>query len=156
MSDNLEINIEEIIRKIREEIREKGYQETDLSFEDIPIPEAPVLPASNMTQIPQSQDDLRAILDYLNANCTHDIMLPIESSNPVKKIVRKLVRFLFYPVLAKQNEVNASLVNALAILTKRLALVSENEQRMAELQGRVDSLEAELEKIKDENGRGVR
>ena len=155
MSDNLEINIEEIIHKIREEIREKGYQETDLSFEDIPIPEAPVLPASNMA-IPQSQDDLRAILDYLNANCTHDIMLPIESSNPVKKIVRKLVRFLFYPVLARQNEVNASLVNALAILTKRLALVSENEQRMAELQGRVDSLEAELEKIKDESGRGVR
>ena len=33
------INIEEIMQEIRQEIKDKGYKDEDLSFNDIPIPQ---------------------------------------------------------------------------------------------------------------------
>ncbi len=146
MSDNLEINIEEIIQKIREEIQEKGYKETDLSFQDIPIPEISLSPSAQALSV--SPDDLGKVLDYLSANYEHDILMPVSASNPlsglVKKAVRKVVRFLFYPVLAQQNAVNGGVIGVLNILAERYEGEQKAEQTIRELQERVEKLEAEL------------
>lgn len=156
MSDNLEtgkieVNIEEIIQEIRREIQEKGYKETDLSFSDIPIPEARSGQASAVS-MGYTQEDLKNILDYLNANYLHDIMLPFESGNPVaavfKKAVRKMVRFLFYPVLAQQNAFNGSVVNALNILAAGSEAENESARIIAELQEKVEALESELDRLR--------
>ena len=153
---NLEVNIEEIIQEIRREIQEKGYKETDLSFNDIPIP------AAQMNQTPASspermQEDLKNVLDHLNANHLHDIMLPLQPTNPIaaviKKMIRKMVRFLFYPVLAQQNTVNSSVVSALNILAVKFETVNRSEQTIAELQEKVKALEAEVARMKSQEVR---
>ncbi len=156
MGNNMEINIEEIIGEIRKEIQEKGYKETDLSFNDIPIPEAPTPLPVQAPQVPQdnTQEELKGVLDYLSANYAHDILLPFSSSNPVagfvKKLVRKLVRFLFYPVLARQNAVNSSMISALNILAAGYGTKNETEQKIAALQEKVNALEAELNRLKEQ------
>lgn len=165
MSDNLEtrsleVDIEKIIGEIRREIQEKGYKETDLSFSDIPIPEnhqpQPAQPPRSVQVASVAQgrmsNELKDILGYLTANYEHDIMLPFNSMNPIaaviKKIVRKMVRFLFYPVLARQNALNSSMVNALSILAAECETKSEAERTIAELQEKVNVLEEELNRLK--------
>lgn len=146
---SLEVNIEEIIQEIRREIREKGYKETDLSFSDIPMPAVQQPSAFSPEHM---EEDLQNILDHLNANHLHDIMLPFQSSNPaasvIKKIIQKMVRFLFYPVLAQQNTVNSNVVSALNILAAKAEMESGAEQVIAELQERVKVLEAEVDRLK--------
>lgn len=148
MSDNLEINIEEIIQEIRKEIQEKGYKEANLKFSDIPIPAAGTPP------VPQG-DDLKKILDYLDANYSHDIMLPFQSSNPlagaIKKVIRRMVRFLFYPVLAQQNAVNSSIVQALNILAAQKETEDGLERTVEDLQERVKILEKELQQLRNKD-----
>ena len=84
-------------------------------------------------------------------------MLPLQPTNPIaaviKKMIRKMVRFLFYPVLAQQNTVNSSVVSALNILAVKFETVNRSEQTIAVLQEKVKALEAEVARMKSQEVR---
>ncbi|MCC8050008.1 MAG: hypothetical protein LIO99_13600 [Clostridiales bacterium] len=146
-----EVNIEAILEEIRTEIKDKGYKKADLSFDDIaiqkPVEESPV-------------DVLAQEMGYLNENYLHDTSIPFEAGNIVskvmKKCIRKMVRFMFWPVLSFQNRFNASTVASLNIfvarmeqMDRRLDKIEELQKQIDTLQNRVEALEATIQKIND-------
>lgn len=150
MSEIREIDIEKIIAEIREDIKKKGYKESDLSFNDIAINE----PAENTVQATE-HDELKKTLYYLNTNWCHDISMPVNSSNKlarfVKKFIRKFVRFLFYPVLTLQNNINANIVNSLNVLVERSeAYKNQENEKVEDLMKKIEVLEREIAAIKKE------
>lgn len=148
MSEIREIDIEKIINEIREDIKKKGYKGSDLSFCDITINEQ----TENIVQN-EEQDELKKTLYYLNTNWCHDINMPVNSANQLarfmKKLIRKFIRFSFYPVLTLQNNINANIVNSLNVLTDRMETYKSQENaKIEELMKKVEALESELAAIK--------
>ncbi len=98
------IDVEEIMKEIRDEIKEKGYKESDLSFSDIPI--------SNFAEIEQESfdlDKLREKLQRVNETYGVDYYKVIEGGgikNFVKKAIRKTLKFLLYPLCQNQEQFN--------------------------------------------------
>lgn len=135
-----QIDIEEIMKEIRQNIKERGYDKEPLSFEDIAIPEAP-------RQV-RSQVNMEALvneLEFLNNNWNNPANVPVNGGNPIgsflKKIVRKCTAFIVRPIVNFQNDYNASNVRC---LNQMRVCVAEMEFYKA----RIEQLEKELEQIK--------
>ncbi len=127
-----DINVEEIMEQIREEIREKGYREEDLSFNDVPLQKM----GSEMMQF-----DEKTMLSYLsNAKQTYrvDFYKPIEGGLKgfMKKLVRKLAKPILLHLCQEQEEFNSSSIKAME------QLYAYNKV----LEDRIDHLERILEK----------
>jgi len=117
-----EINIEEIMEEIRREIKEKGYSNDMLSFNDISI-EAP---SPSLLSSPPSFDR-EALANYLNQlrqNIVIETYRPIVSYTKIarrfvvffKKAIRKCIRFYIDPLIAEQNQKNLLTLQCLEIL----------------------------------------
>lgn len=97
------INIEEIMQEIREEIKEKGYTKDELSFLDVPIKK------NDVDQFNASL--LESAMQDISNNKMVDYYAPIEGKSLkaiAKKIVRKLIKPIVYPMCEKQKVYNAS------------------------------------------------
>lgn len=133
-----EINIEEIMKEIRQNIKERGYDKEPLSFDDIAIPEEPVRV--------KSQVDMEALateLEFLNGNWNNAADVPVGGGigSFIKKFIRKSTAFIVRPIINFQNAYNASNVRCLNQLR-----VCVEEMEMYKV--RIEQLEKELEQLK--------
>lgn len=102
---NNNINVEEIMEKIRAEIKEKGYKESDLSFSDVPIPV--------FTEMAKEEFDLVALqrkLQGVNETYGVDYYKVIEDGGIkgfLKRAIRKTLKFLLYPLCQNQERFNS-------------------------------------------------
>ena len=153
MSDIQEINIEAIMQEIREDIKTKGYKETDLKFNDIPIPKSV---SETLTEGQTVSNDLKELLNVLNADYLHDVLQPLEPTSNgmvyvIKKLIRKVVLFLFYPILVHQNNINSRMVNAINILANQYETNAECNRRIRDLEEEITNLRHELINIESNN-----
>lgn len=99
------IDVEEIMEKIRAEIKEKGYKESDLSFSDVPIPA--------FTEAAKEEFDLVTLqgrLRGVNETYGVDYYKVIENGGIkgfIKKAIRKTLKFLLYPLRQNQERFNS-------------------------------------------------
>lgn len=106
------IDVEQIMAEIRAEIKEKGYKEEDLKFQDIPIPSMPGTDDGKFNRA-QLQNQINAC----NKEWNNPMCFPFPGNNPVKKLfqktVRKVSKCVFWPIVNYQNKFNQDVVRTL-------------------------------------------
>lgn len=129
-----EINVEKIMEEIREDIKRKGYKESDLSFNDIPIKDSGELLVGQF-----NASELERTLHNANVGVRVDFYKPIEG-NALKKAIKKLVRKIMKPVLyhlcESQERYNANVAQTLnqlyLYIQKQEAHINDLERLIAE------------------------
>lgn len=139
MSNQEEINIEAIMQEIRAEIKEKGYTNDLLSFNDIVI-DTSTLNVAKFDKVAFNEE-----IYTIN----HGWEIPayrVLSGNPVKvffqKVIRKLVYFFVEPIVLEQNGFNASMVR---LMNQMNCYIDETQQEKQALLQEIQDLQKKLE-----------
>lgn len=106
----IKVDVEQIMKEIRDEIQKKGLTHDVLSFQDIS--------GKNICcSLIFNRDELKKRMCYLNnsnrVEYFHQIIPHRGIKNIIKLVIRKCLRFLLQPLIEEQNHYNAELVQAL-------------------------------------------
>lgn len=142
MSDNKStIDIEVIMKNIRETIKEKGYTNEMLGFKDTDA----LYESSTQENGKFSYEKLLADLDKVNQNYSIRYYRNIGEKGVksfIKKSLRKVLSFLILPMAEEQMDFNASVTRCLNQLEH---FVKEQKERdYEELSEKLEKLEEEL------------
>ena len=136
---NNEINVEEIMKEIRQNIKDRGYDKEPLSFEDVVISEPAV-----QEDVKFNIDEFFSQLNYMNRNWNNSLNASIESRNAVgvlvKKIIRKCTRFIVFPIVNFQNAYNVSNVRCINQIKEYILLLEEYRKKIEQLEREVENL----------------
>lgn len=145
---NNEINVEEIMKEIRQNIRERGYDKEPLSFEEVQVSKPAIA-----SDVGYSVDLFLYELGYLNHNWSNSFQAPVTGRNPlvvfIKRVVRKFTRFIIFPIVNFQNSYNGSNVRCLNQIKEYMAEMDVYKQR-------IEQLEKEIEYIKNHSAEGMK
>ena len=124
------------MKQIREEIKEKGYKEEDLSFEDITVPAV-----ESVSTVEPDEGALSLALNNANKMVRVDYYRPIEGKGlkkVLKKFVRKFVKPAVYHLCVNQETFNTGTVQT---LNQMYLYIQRQESRIAELERRLSEKE---------------
>lgn len=139
-----EINVEEIMREIREEIKSKGMEKQTLQFADVSL-------AEDAFEIPEHYNENLMRKELVNINGLWDTTMDTQVlsrgklKKAVKKVLRKAVSVVVQQHIEEQVVFNASVVNSINMLH---CIAAENE----ELKKEVVQLKQEVEQLKKMEG----
>lgn len=141
-----DINIETIMQEIRAEIREKGYTDDLLSFNDV------VVDTSRMNV--QEFDKITFNEEIYTINHSWNVQAYRQLSGSkisifIKKVIRKLVYFFVEPIVMEQDGFNASIVRA---MNQMNCFVDEKVHENEELKKQVAELTKKLKEIEEKVG----
>ncbi len=133
------IDVDLIMSEIRKEIKEKGYKEEDLKFQDIPIPTI-----QGMDNGKYNAAELLNQVNLCNKDWNNPMFFPFPGSNPVKKlfqkIIRKVSKCVFWPIVNYQNKFNSDVVRTLNQLKY---YVDDENTIFEEIRKQIQTLEQE-------------
>ena len=132
MAENIEkkeINVEEIMEKIRREIKETGADRIPLSFND----------KGNTPNVATSDSDgsrLGDAVSYLSYN--YEVQpYQLLTGNPVKvfikKVIRKTASFFFLPIVGQQNTLNFNFFLVAEAVREQKSEIEELKKTVEEL-----------------------
>ncbi|AKB49879.1 hypothetical protein MSBRW_0626 [Methanosarcina barkeri str. Wiesmoor] len=135
-----EINVEEIMEKIRENIRERKENEDPKNTEEI---EHVFSEVSSKTRSPQESGVINSDYDLRNDNYTISSHRPFLGPFLIKgrKLVHGEIRRYVDPVLQKQSQLNYNLAGVL----------SDAKETADSCSNKVEKLKSEIEQLEDEN-----
>ncbi|WP_434309607.1 hypothetical protein [Hominifimenecus sp. rT4P-3] len=139
MADTIQpINVEKIMEEIRQEIKEKGYDASMLSFQEIDGADE-----KGRLELEEhfSMEELERRVQEANMHATVPWYYPVEGNALacfVKKVIRKFGRFMLIPVVETQNESNHAMVRC---LNQLLACVKAQQETIEALQGQLKELQ---------------
>jgi len=136
---NNDINIELIMQEIKAEIKEKGYNNDLLSFNDIVI-DTSGMNASNFDKI-AFNEEIYTVNHTWNVQA-YRVLSGSKVALFFKKVVRKMVYFFVEPIVLEQDGFNASVVR---LMNQINCYVDETKEQNELLQKQVEEL---TEKIK--------
>ena len=150
-----EINIEAIMKEIRQEIADKHLTNEMLSFEDVPYD----APGDKVTGYGLDSEEARKALVYVNGHYSVQPYKPLGGNALavfVKKVIRRLTKFYVEPVVFDQNEFNANadrLFNAVEETAKQhdATAASELAHRIEVLELNQKHLATKIEALEEEN-----
>ncbi|MDE5946844.1 MAG: hypothetical protein K2G63_06055 [Oscillospiraceae bacterium] len=154
MDNNNNLCIEDIMREIRQEIKDKNLTDDMLSFEDIPYKKALDVSSSD-------SDETDSALMYLNSHFNVQPYKELKGnalSVFIKKVIRKLTKFYVEPVVFEQNQFNANAVKVMNSFNKNknnldtqelLKKIEILELSQKNLIKRIESLDAEIKVLKE-------
>lgn len=136
------LDIDEIMRTIRQEIKEKNLDAAILDFEEIPFREE-IHPDDSS---PFQPDSLQQSMEYLSTrNQIDPYKQPIEGNfliRFVKKVLRKLMKFYIMPIITEQNALNLHTANAVRQTNQYISSRMQSDPvNLAEVVSRMDALE---------------
>ena len=130
-----EINVEEIMKGIREKIKASGA-----GTEEPPFDEGPFI------AIPRNYGALRQAVE--NMKSESQVQYYYDEPDGPKKIIKNVIRrglhFVFFPMMESQNRYNADVLR----LMKRHVMINDRKQK--ELLKRIQKLESENRSLRDE------
>jgi len=131
------IDVEEIMKGIRLEIQVKGLNESMLSFQDVDGGE--ILKGLQNGE-KYDPGELERLVQQVNLRSNVPWYHRAEGNalaNFIKKVIRKLIRFMIIPVVEEQNAFNGS---AAQCLNQLLAYVKEQDQKITALERELQAL----------------
>lgn len=127
MGEMQEINIEEIMQQIRAEIKEKGYTNDMLSFNDI-VADSVEMNVDKFDKV-LLNEEIYSLNSFWNVQTEHALVsaggLKTKLSVFIKKVIRKLIRFYIIPIVSEQNTFNANVVRTMNLVN---CYITENER----------------------------
>ena len=137
MSDNTNINVEEIMAEIRQRIKDEHLTSAVLSFDDVPL-----MSAESLLKGGYDPKELQVSTEYVAARSQVVYNVPIEG-NPlkcfVKRLIRKLVQFYVVPMVEQQNALNRNYSSAMLQVNGFIQKAGEKDSLI--LSSRIDELE---------------
>ena len=140
-----QINIEDIMKQIRTEIREKGYVDNELQFSDIACLAGGSGVPFDMNQYKEeveSANESRLVLSYRDISSDRAGVGKIITI--VKKIVRKVVCFYIEPIVDDQNRFNEF---STRIMTQSVSRFEEDDQKIDELEKKLYDCEKKIREL---------
>lgn len=131
------VDVEKIMEEIRQEIREKGYDASMLSFRDVDGEEELLHAQEDKFRL----EELERRVQEASLHAEVPWYYQAEGSLPVrlmKKVIRKLIRFAYVPIVESQNRENQALVQS---LRQVMAYVKEQQEWIGVLEKRLEALE---------------
>ena len=142
------INIESIMEEIREEIKEKGYTNDLLSFDDCQVS----LEGSSLNNFEKRAfyEEIVSINHSWNIAPDHAISF---SGNIIrrifviiKKIVRRLIKFHVDPIVNDQSAFNSNLVKTMNMIN---AYIDEKEIEIERLNRRQEQMQNQIKELNE-------
>lgn len=133
MADN--INIEDIVKEIRNDIREKGYTSDILSFDDV------VVDVSSTQYVKFDKEKFNEEIYTINHEWNVQAYRPLSGGKLtvfVKKVIRKFVYFFVEPIVLAQDDFNASIARTMNLMN---CYIEEQNQEIKHLKERIEQLE---------------
>jgi hypothetical protein len=128
--DDANINIEEIMNQIRQEIRDKGYKDEEILFDDVIL--SSVATPYNMQSYKEELEKMvqnRLVLSYRDVSSDRKVVGPILTF--FKKLFRRMIAFYIEPIVDDQNLLNECSTTLYAQIFNKFA---ENEEKISELE----------------------
>lgn len=154
---NEKINVESIMDEIRTEIKQKGYKEKEVRFEDINISYADNM---DVDQMEFSLKDYKKQVLLLNIQKSVNTNRPIYAESAAgkaeiffKKVFRKCARFYVEPIVSGQNEYNETNAMLMCQLYAALKKAKGLEERVKQLENKTTQLENTIERLENMAGR---
>ena len=124
-----EINTEKIMEEIRKEIKEKGFKDSDLSFNDIPIS------SGNDLSVTYSEKELQNHMHAANLSCRVDYYKPIDGGikGAFKKLVRKLIKPIVLHLCEEQEHYNSETIQTINQLYEYTKLLEERITKLEKI-----------------------
>ena len=131
------INVDQIIAEIKKEICESHLDAGFLPFEKVPFQD-------KMKEYSDDQDGIGKLLNSLEAESIvpYYFEMPSGPKAFVKKIIRKTVHCVFFPIMDAQNRFNTDVVKGFRISKQ------QEEKNYNILLGRIRRLEGENRRLK--------
>jgi hypothetical protein len=129
------INIEDIMQEIKADIKEKGYTNDLLSFDDV------VIDVSSMNATKFNRIQFNEDLYVANHEWEVNPYRPLQGNKVTvffKKVIRKLVYFFVEPIVMAQDGFNASLVR---MMNQMSCYIDEQNKEIEDLKKRIEKLE---------------
>jgi len=141
-----EINIEKIMEEIRSEIKEKGYDASVLSFDDLKYD----------LKTDDEKFDCDFFLEHINF-INHNYQ--VETERPltgntifvfIKRVIRKLTRFYIRPAVDSQNQFNVCIVRTLNCVKDYIQENEDLKNRYSEASQIIEALELRQRHMENE------
>lgn len=131
------INIEKIMEEIRQEIKEKGYTNDLLSFQDIVDEQTENRTMEEYYDILNNIWNVKAYRLLSSEGCFGKL------KTFIKKVIRKSIKFYIEPIVNDQNEFNANNVRLLNMIHSYMELT---DQKIAMLEKELDEVKKQIKK----------
>ena len=131
------VDVEKIMEEIRQEIKEKGYNDSMLSFRDVDGSEQ----LKELTSDVFDLGEMERVVQQINMRSHLELYHPVEGSafaNFFKKVIRRLCRFMLIPIVDHQNAYNSSAAQS---MNQALSYIKEQQKIIANLEERIKALE---------------
>lgn len=131
------VDVEKIMAEIRQEIKEKGYNDSMLSFQDVDGSEQLKELSSDSFDL----GEMERVVQQMNMRSHVEWYYAVEGSafaNFFKKVIRRLCRFMLIPIVDHQNAYNSSAAQS---MNQVLAYVKEQQKTIETLEARIKELE---------------
>lgn len=146
------INIEKIMEEIRAEIKEKGWANEILSFNDINVDK------NNLSAINFNSYDFKDDVEMINQAWDVQAYRILRGNRGIiskisvllKKVIRKLTKFYVEPIVEDQSDFNALTVKLFNLLS---CYIDEQQKKEEEIKILIDeqkALKEEIEKLKSD------
>lgn len=135
------INVEEIIREIRDEIKKRGYTDEMLGFSEITY--------SSEAETVYNISTCKEIVCNLNCNWNVEWYREIPGNNFIrflKKVIRKSCAFLIRPMSEQQVFFNANVTNG---FNQLMAYIEDLENQKSTYEEEIKSLEEKIVKLEN-------
>jgi hypothetical protein len=136
-SESQNINIKNISCEIRKNIKESGLSKNALTFDDnFDEIFLSLIPTNN------NGDDIEQVLEFLRNSWNIQPNKHLDGNRLivfVKRVIRKLIKFIIVPIINEQNIFNRYVLN---VLEKNYELIKEVDS----LQDRIMQLEREIKR----------
>ena len=137
MAESVTVNVNEIMKEIRNDIQEKGYTNDMLSFDDVIVD----VGTGQVTKF----DKVKFNEEIFNINHEWNVQAyrPLQGGKVsvfFKKVIRRLVYFFVEPIVLAQDGFNASLVRMMN------CYIDEQNEQIKELKEKIDELEKTAKK----------
>lgn len=143
-----EINVEEIMKEIRREIAERGEEQEQIPFDEIPVMGASAAAGGGREPFqPAFFDKNVALLNQSWEICAYRPL----SGNPIKvffkRVLRKLIKFYIEPITRDETDFNSFTVRSMNSVA---AYIAEQQKRDAETGHEIDFLKKQVKLLERE------
>ena len=135
------VDIEEIMREIRAQIAAEGVKEQIPAFSSVAVDHPTDCPQDNVGGWEQFMQSLRYVNESYEIPYYWELG-PANLKTFIKRIIRKLLKFLLAPIVARQNEFNAYTVRCLNTMRY---FMEEQRKENRQVKDQLERLQVQLQ-----------
>ena len=149
MSERIQsVDVEAIMAEIREKIKERGYTQEMLSFDEA-MADADIQNGVSGEKLIYSEGELDQFIHFASAAHNIPYYEPMQGNKVkvfIKRVMRKLMAFQILPLRERQNHFNYYTIQCIRLMDAR---IGELEDALTQKEELIDELEMHIQKLEN-------